>query len=230
MDHPLDNPAWTALTAGPHAALALGSGRARHYPRETTPFSAVAEPSAEAYADLARDLPPGCEARLFRLSAEESLPAGWEALSVRPILQMVCDDPALLPRTPEEGVPLGPADADDMLALAEAAKPGPFGRDTIALGRYLGARRAGRLVAMAGERFRLPGFTELSGIGTAPEARGQGLATALTVGLARAVFARGEIPFLHVFPENRSAVGVYERLGFRQRATLYVVWRRPLVP
>jgi ribosomal protein S18 acetylase RimI-like enzyme len=231
MDHPLDNPVWTALTAGPHAALARGSGRARHYPREMAPFSAIAEASAEAYADLARSLAPGCEARLFRPSAEESLPPGWEALSVRAILQMVCDDPGLLPRMPEEAtIPLGPADADDMLALAEAAKPGPFGRDTVALGRYLGVRRAGRLVAIAGERFRLPGFTELSGIGTAPEARGQGLASALTLGLARAVFARGEIPFLHVFPENRPAVGVYGRLGFRTRTTLYVVWRRPLLP
>jgi hypothetical protein len=43
----LDNPVWHALT-GPHAELALGRGKARHYPREIAPFSAIAEATPAA--------------------------------------------------------------------------------------------------------------------------------------------------------------------------------------
>jgi ribosomal protein S18 acetylase RimI-like enzyme len=228
MDHPLNNPVWHALTSGPHATVAVGRGMARHYPRGMAPFSAIAEPDAGAYADLARDLPSGCEARLFRPSPGEPLPPGWAEISVRAILQMVCDASRLAASPePDEATTLGEADIDDMLALAEATEPGPLGRHALALGRYLGIRRGGRLVAMAGERFQLAGYTELSGICTAPEARGQGLAHALTVALARAVLARGEIPFLHVFPGNAPAATLYQRLGFRTRRELFVVWRRP---
>src|SRR5471030_1880176 len=74
--NPLDNPVWHALI-GPHADLARGSGAARHYPRDMAPFSAVAEPTAAAYADLRADLPAGTEVRLFR-PGEEPAPAGWE--------------------------------------------------------------------------------------------------------------------------------------------------------
>lgn len=228
MEHLLDNPVWHALT-GPHAALALGRGLARHYPRGAAPFSAVAEPSASAYADLGADLPAGLEARLFR-PVEEAAPPGWETISARPIVQMVADDPPDGAEETEAGLPvrsLGADDASDMLALAEAAKPGPFGPRSALLGGYVGVRDpAGRLVAMVGERFRLPGHVELSAICVHPEARGSGLGGVLTRHLARRALARGEAPFLHVFPDNPAA-GLYARLGFRERATLWVIWRRP---
>jgi len=89
--HPLDNPVWHALV-GPHAGFAIGSGAARHYPRDITPFSAIVEPTAAAYADLAADLPAGLEARLFRPIKEPALP-GWGTISARPITQMVLDNP-----------------------------------------------------------------------------------------------------------------------------------------
>src|SRR5205809_3912890 len=83
----LDNPVWHAL-AGPHRHHAIGRGLALHYPRDMAPFSAIAEPSAPAYADLAADLLPQTEARLFRPS-EEALPHRWEQLDAFPMLQMV---------------------------------------------------------------------------------------------------------------------------------------------
>lgn len=230
MDEPLDNPVWHALV-GPQAAVAIGGGLARHYPRETVPFSAVAEPGAAAYADLARDLPAGLEARLFR-PAEEPPPTGWRSLSARPILQMVFDRRARdgEGRVQEQSVRrLCAADASAMLALAEAARPGPFHRRTAELGRFVGQFRDGRLVAMAGERFRLPGFVELSAIAVHPDARGRGLASTLVLELCRQALKRDETPFLHVFPDN-PAVRLYERLGFRTRATLWVLWRRPTPP
>lgn len=70
MQHVLDNPVWHALI-GPHAEQAIGRGLARHYPRDIAPFSAIADATSGAYADLAAELPAGLEAR------EEPAPAGW---------------------------------------------------------------------------------------------------------------------------------------------------------
>jgi ribosomal protein S18 acetylase RimI-like enzyme len=230
MGHLLDNPIWHALT-GPHATLALGRGRARHYPRDVAPFSAILEPTRAAYADLAADLPAGLEARLFR-PAEEATPPGWETMISRPIVQMLAE--AAPGGTGEADVKLpiralGAGDAADMLALARVAEPGPFGLRTALLGGYVGVREPadGRLVAMAGERFRPPGYVELSAICVHPEARGRGLGAALTRHILRRAAARGEVPFLHVFPDNPAAC-LYARLGFRERARLWVLWRRPI--
>lgn len=219
----LDNPVWHAL-AGPHRAHAIGRGLALHYPRDMAPFSAIAESSARAYADLAADLPPQTEARLFRPS-EEALPLSWEQLDAFSMLQMVAAN------APPAGaclaVPLSEADGPAMMELVAAAKPGPFGVRTPALGRYLGVRHEGQLVAMAGERLRLPGHVELSAICVHPDARGRGHGATLTLALMRLAFDGGEVPFLHVRPENAGAVGLYEKLGFRTRRELVVLWRRP---
>lgn len=226
---PLDNVVWTALTTA-HASIALGRGLARHYPRDMVPFSAVAEPSARAYADLAESLEPGLEARLIR-PREEPSPPGWETLSARPIVQMIADKSGRSSGKTGAGIPIEPLtidDAGEMLALAEAAKPGPFSTRTVLLGGYIGIREpaSGRLLAMAGERFRLPAHVELSVICVRPEARGRGFGRILTGRLVERALARGEVPFLHVFPDNPAAA-LYARWGFRERARLWVIWRRP---
>jgi len=225
----LDNPVWHALT-GPHARLALGHGKARHYPRDMAPFSDIAEATPAAYANLAADLPPHTEARLFR-PENEPAPSGWEVLSARPILQMVCDGKDLPPVTEPETriVSLGPMDVPDMRALVETTKPGPFASRTCELGVYVGIRdpRDGQLIAMGGERFRLKSHIELSAIAVHPTSRGCGLGAAITAHLARATITRCETPFLHVFPDN-PVVALYRRLGFRERATLWVLWHRPI--
>ena len=113
-----------------------------------------------------------------------------------------------------------------MLELAEATNPGPFDRRTPELGVFVGVFQDARLVGMAGERFRLPGFVELSAIAVHPMARGKGLATTMIRRLSSLASARGETPFLHVFPNN-PAVELYESLGFRTRAELWILWRRP---
>jgi ribosomal protein S18 acetylase RimI-like enzyme len=224
MQHPLDNPVWQALI-GPHADLAIGRGLARHYPRDIAPFSAIADATAAAYADLAVDLPAGLEVRLFR-AADEPTPVGWETVSARPIIQMIADK-IVTPSGAAHDDPatLGEDDMQHILNLAEAAKPGPFGPRIHLLGGYIGFRDGGRLVAMGGERFRLPGFVELSGISVHPDAGGRGLGSAITLTLARLALARGETPFLHVFPANPAAA-LYRRLGFRERTRLWVIWRR----
>jgi ribosomal protein S18 acetylase RimI-like enzyme len=226
-ENPLDNPAWYALT-GPHDHLALGNGAARHYPRDVAPYSAIVEPSEAAHADLAADLPPGLQARLFR-PRQESAPPGWETLIARPIVQMVLNGsnlPSALPRE-RDVVPLDGSSAAEMLELAENARPGPFAARTHLLGRHLGIRdpATGRLLGMAGERFCMQGHVELSAIAVHRAARGLGLGAALTASLSRAALARGEVPFLHVHPDNPAAA-LYARLGFQERRELWVLqWR-----
>jgi hypothetical protein len=76
MQHPLDDPIWSALT-GPNVLFGIRHGKAIHFQRDVAPFSAISEPSDEAYADLAVDLPPGELVRMFR-PRMEPLPSGWQ--------------------------------------------------------------------------------------------------------------------------------------------------------
>ena len=225
MSDYLDNPVWHALV-GPHARFALGRGQAWHYPRDMAPFSAIANDTDAAYADLASHLPPDVEVELFRLSYEP-LPSGWTKIDAFPMLQMV------MARLPVDTC-IGPApvkltcnDIPAMMDLVRITKPGPFGLRTIKLGAYVGICDGVRLVAMAGERMRLPGYVELSAIATHPKARGRGLAGFLTYSLAKRAFDRGETPFLHVRLENTAAVSLYRKLGFEVRRELWVLWRKP---
>ncbi|SCE15528.1 FR47-like protein, partial [Streptomyces sp. BpilaLS-43] len=116
-----------------------------------------------------------------------------------------------------EAVLLGPRDVPDMLELVARTRPGPFLPGTVELGTYLGVRRAGVLVAMAGERLHPPGWTEISGVCTDESVRGQGLATRLIRAVAHGIRERGETPFLHAASSNTGAVRLYESLGFRLR-------------
>jgi predicted GNAT family acetyltransferase len=104
-----------------------------------------------------------------------------------------------------------------MLRLAALTKPGPFLPRTVELGGYLGIRRDGELVAMAGERFRPQGWTEISAVCTDPAWRGHGFASRLTRAVAAGIAARGDIPFLHAIGTNTTAIRLYKELGFAHR-------------
>jgi predicted GNAT family acetyltransferase len=119
-----------------------------------------------------------------------------------------------------EIVDLDDADASEMIALAALTKPGPFIARTHTLGDFVGIRKDGRLVAMAGERFKLGGHTEISGVCTHPDWRGRGYAGLLSRVVATRIAARGETPILHAFATNTAAIRLYEQLGFEIRATL----------
>jgi ribosomal protein S18 acetylase RimI-like enzyme len=217
MDHVLDNPIWHALT-GPHQSLATGHGLARHYPRRIASYSAVREPSATAFEDLRISLPEG-PARLIR-AEDGDAPPGWRTISGCPLLQMVVsaeDRPE--PRSTDAAiVPIGMDDIDDIMALITATKPGPFAPQTPTLGLYIGIRapETGALIAMAGERLRPPGYVELSAVAVDPHHRGKGYAGALLATLVDMAFSRGDVPFLHVLPDN-PAIKLYQNLGFRAR-------------
>ena len=107
-----------------------------------------------------------------------------------------------------------------MLALVAEARPGPFLSRTIEFGGYVGIRRQGRLVAMAGERLRPAGWAEISAVATHPGHRRRGLAEQLIRTVASAIVDRGETPFLHAAAGNTNAIRLYESIGFTVRRTV----------
>ncbi len=216
-EHPLDNAAWWALT-GPQASLAVGEGRARRYHPEVTVFGAVESLDDRGWADLAAATGPEPVA-LFRAGIGV-VPASWEVMARGAGHQMTVDGASLVDVGAAQSRRLRVDDVPAMLDLVALTIPGPFLSRTIEMGRYHGHFDNGRLVAMAGERVHLPGHTEISAVCTHPDARGRGLAAALTHTVARGILERSEQPFLHVADTNHGARRVYERLGFTERTTV----------
>lgn len=216
--HPLDNVIWSALAGRHQAALALGGDRARRFPAAFAPFAATVDASEQSFHALARLLAPGEQAALFTVDAATPT-AEFEVVLRRDAVQMV--QPASLAAAENPRLsPLGPDDVPDMLALVEKTAPGPFSSRTAELGPFLGVRVEGRLVAMAGERMHPEGYAEVSGVCTHPDFRGQGLARDLVTAVSNNIRARGEIPFLHAFADNHSAIALYRTLGFELRTAM----------
>ena len=214
----LDNVVWHSID-GPRRTLAERHGHAGRFHPEVSPFSAVSDPSSvAAWSDLATLVGAGRRAVLFLPRVE--LPDGWVEDSRVPCFQLVADhvdtssaEPGLLE--------LGAADVPEMLDLVAATRPGPFSVRTVEFGGYLGVRSDdGRLVAMAGERLRVDGFTEVSAVCTAAELRGTGLGTRLVLAIVDRVRARGDDAFLHVATNNTNAIRLYLALGFTERSTM----------
>jgi len=217
---PLDRPIWHALCSR-QSEFAEGGALALRYQADVSPFAAAADDSAKALAALAAVIPPAGSVLLLQADAAP-LPPGTAVEMIDEGVQMVAgriDAPDRLRGVIE----LADADAADMLELATLTRPGPFLARTHRLGSFVGIRVDGRLVAMAGERMKLPGFSEVSGVCTHPDFRGRGYAALLSRTVAARIADRGERPFLHAFASNHSAIRLYGQLGFIHRSTMRVV-------
>ena len=220
MDHPLDRPILAMLTGRRQALLAIVRGGARRLDPAYGIFAVLTEDapaSLEALGALVRE---HGDVALVEPAAAPTIP-GTRVVSEALCWQMAAEGPGQPAISPDfEIVDLGPADAAEMLALATLTRPGPFVARTPELGDFVGVKLDGRLVAMAGERMKPDGFTEVSGVCTHPDCRGRGYAAALMRVVMGRIRGRGEVPFLHAYAENRGAIGVYEGLGFRFRREL----------
>jgi ribosomal protein S18 acetylase RimI-like enzyme len=217
--HPLENVIWQALTTR-DAHLAESFDQARRFVRDVGPLGAFHQRNTRGYASLAGLVEPGGTVGLFLDEPYESQ-TGWSFLAGAPLLQMIADNGADSPACPkpmsEKIIELGPQDSPEMIELTTLTKPGPFGSRTHELGTYLGIRLQGKLVAMAGERLKVPGHTEVSAVCTHPEHTGKGYAGILMSEVMKGIRDRGETPFLHSRQDNTRAIELYKRLGFRER-------------
>jgi predicted GNAT family acetyltransferase len=213
--HILDRPVWAALT-GRQAHLAQGDAQALRFAPEYGLFAAAADASPESLAALVQLIPANGGVAIVETQLPP-LPPGCHAWMTEICNQMVVDK-IDAPDIAFEN--LTDSDAAEMRALAERTQPGPFFARTHQLGNFIGIKRGGELVAMAGERMKVPGFTEVSAVCTHPDHRGKGHAGALMSIVAARILARGETPFLHVYAHNKSAIALYERLGFKFRRAL----------
>ena len=214
LAHSLDRPVWSALTSR-QASLARGDARAWRFDPAYGLFAAAADASPVSTAALGAlntspngmglveagdmPLPPGAKVRAQAACVQmvaAALSAGGKAVAFEP---------------------LGEADAAEMLALATLTAPGPFFEKTHRLGDFIGVKRDGRLVAMAGERMKPDGFTEVSGVCTHPDFRGLGYAGGLMRIVTQRILERREQAFLHAYAANTATIALYETLGFRVR-------------
>jgi predicted GNAT family acetyltransferase len=219
MTHPLDRPIWSALTTR-QQDLAEGGALARRYPTAITPFADMADMSAESFAALGK-LVSGPEVAVLFTPDAVTAPEEFKVLLAETGEQMI-GTPAESPIPGVEIVTLGADDVPGMLALTELTKPGPFSARTHELGTYLGIRIDGQLIAMTGERMKPGNYTEMTAVCVHPSHRGRGYAQALLGAVAGQISARGEIPFLHVFTDNTSAIALYRRQGMKIRRRLHV--------
>lgn len=221
---PLDNPAYAALL-GPQAFLAERAGNALRFPADVAPFAGLpARPGPDDWHGLAKLAGSGGIAVTAGVPVQP--PPDWRVLRVIDGVQLTGEQ-VTGDQDPEASA-LGPADVPEMLDLVQRTQPGPFLARTVEFGGYLGIRRNGALVAMAGQRLRPPGWTEISAVCTDASLRGQGMATRLTLAVVAAIRARGDTPFLHATATNVTAVRLYESLGFEVRRTApFTVLRAP---
>jgi predicted GNAT family acetyltransferase len=216
-EHPLDRPVWKALTTR-QARLSIGPEQAKRYRPEINLFAAAADRSAESLVALSALIPQNGEIGTVERESFPDVP-GTRVVRQAILNQMVATaSPGLA--DPFAYDVLGPDDAADMLALATLTEPGPFFAETYRMGYFIGVRDGGRLIAMSGQRMRVPGFTEVSAVCTHPDHRGKGLAGKLMRVIIDRIIREGDAAFLHVYPDNRGAIALYEALGFRLRAQL----------
>ncbi len=227
--HPLDNPVHLALESE-QSAFGERNALAARYRADYSPLAALREPTEDALEALAKLTMPGGFASV--ITSNSQLPGApvWRLDRVVPCRQMICQQLSIHDHTGQEnfetlGCALGPEDAEAMLSLARLTEPGPFEKRTGEMGAYIGIKHERQLLAMAGERIKLPGWVEVSGVCTHPSSRGKGYARTLVAEMTKRVLAAGNQAFLHVViggPSESSAVRVYQSVGYVERSIVYL--------
>lgn len=120
--------------------------------------------------------------------------------------------------TPQPIKQLTIADLPALKSLYEQHPGNHFSADLFTQGLYFGAYAGEQIIAAGGTHACVPEhrIAVLGNILTAPEARRQGYATAITAALVAALFDQQfSLVVLNVFEDNRPAISIYQRLGFQ---------------
>jgi len=223
--HVLDRVVWESLTTY-HAPLSEGNALARRFVRDVNVFAAARDDSPAAMAALSALVQPGEQVFVAQVPEIVIPPDLIEVKAALGVQMLATGLPNAVRK--DDITRLTDADVAEMLALAKLTEPGPFLERTNRMGQFVGIRVGGRLAAMAGERMRIPGYTELSGVCTHPDFRGRGFARRLSAAVVSDIGARGDRAFLHAWKSNHSAIALYEQLGFQVRADVNIsVLTRP---
>lgn len=211
--HPLDNPILAALTSK-HAKFAVKKNNVLMYRPGVFVMVGTQEISEATIQTLSELVPSGGIAGFMGFSPD--MKPYFQQQAAIQAYQMVSETVPEYPKV--EYVQLGMPDAKEMMELVDLTKPGsPFFPGMFQLGKYIGVKEDGKLVAMAGERVKLDGYTEIALVCTHPDYRRKGYAASLSGVLMKEIFNRGEKPFLHVMTHNAPAIRLYEKLGYKIR-------------
>ncbi|TBR19004.1 MAG: GNAT family N-acetyltransferase [Chitinophagaceae bacterium] len=228
MNSVLDNPIWKALS-GTDLSKNIGFTNCAYFDEEVAPFIGLANWDKESQKNLIDRVP--INRSWFLLIADEvDFIDELKMTYSTTLYQFVCPKlgPAPFSKTDTEIVPLHAAHIDEMIALTELTKPGPFRSRTIEFGNYHGIFENNKLVAMGGERLHVDDYIEVSAICTHPDFQGKGYGAKITHYLSASVIEKNKIPFLHVRMENDAAIAVYKKLGFEIRAKInfYIIKKK----
>ena len=218
-EHILDNPIWEALTTE-DKRFNIGKPALVYFPENVSPFVGMERWDDQDLFSMENMLP--AERSFFVMIAREvRIPPSFDIVFTTPLYQMICTHLQPIDHAGATIQHLGEADVPAMLALTAMTKPGPFLQHTIDFGNYVGIYEHGELLAMAGERLHLRGYTEVSAVCTHPDHLGKGYAAQLMTNACERIMKQGNIPFLHVKTDNLRAIRKYEQLGFTKRADFY---------
>jgi len=213
--HPLDRVVLSALTSSRQSHLAIREGAAVRMAAGYGVFVALDDADA-GLGDVARLPMP--EGRLVTIEAQDQpVPTGFSIDKSAVLLQMTLTSLKAGKSHQIHVEKLGDEDAAQMLALALLTEPGPFFENTHQLGDFYGVKQGGKLLAMAGERMKPDGFTEVSGVCVHPQAQGRGLAAMVMQSVIAPILERGDTAFLHSYDHNTRANTLYDGLGFSVR-------------
>jgi len=221
QDHPLDNPAWYALNSH-HREFAVGNEIVKRYRPDIAPFVSCKPGHEVEFEQLNKWLSDG---EIFYFIGEmASFPSTWTIVKELDCVQMTCDQ--LIPSKEHESVirELTASESRTLYDLIQLVQPGYYVEQTRLLGRYYGIYNHEQLVAVAGERLRFEGYTEVSGICTHPDFTGRQFGHRLTTHVTNLNLAAGHVVFLHALRSNSRAIGLYEHLGFTLRRYI-PIWK-----
>lgn len=222
----LNNPVYHALLSG-DAHLSCGNDKVKYFEEQVSPFAGFPKDYDKGFDELYNLLP--AERRIVHATRNIiKEPEGWQLIQEIKGLQFVFTGKPIATEHSPKLVPLESKHVEEMIALAKLTKPGPFSKRTIEFGHYYGIFDKDKLVAIAGQRFHVANYTEVSAVCTHPNYLGKGFAAALVQHQLQLIHKSGQVPFLHVREDNKRAIALYERLGFTQNGPMnfYFMKRR----